>query len=172
MPKSKKTIYFFLAVSLLIILLGVYAKRTDRQNQTQLQSQIPEAKLSENYVLIGDTKVIVEIADTPEKQQKGLSGRKSLPEDQGMLFVFNPPDTRVSFWMKGMLIPLDFIWINDSEVVQFHENIPPPEPNTPDSELTLITPDVPVDSVLEVNAGFVEKNDIEVGVSIDINQIK
>ena len=42
-------------------------------------------------ITIGDKKYKVEIADTPEKQEKGLMGRESLPKDQGMLFIYDEP---------------------------------------------------------------------------------
>ena len=47
----------------------------------------------------------MEIADTPETQEKGLMGRESMTEDHGMLFVYDR-DSRKSFWMKNTLIPL------------------------------------------------------------------
>ena len=42
-------------------------------------------------ITVGDKKYKVEIADTPEKQEKGLMGRESLPENQGMLFIYDEP---------------------------------------------------------------------------------
>ena len=68
-------------------------------------------------ITIGDKKYKVEIADTPEKQEKGLMGRKSLPENQGMLFIYDEPQD-LSYWMKDTLISLDIIFIDDDmEVV-------------------------------------------------------
>lgn len=45
--------------------------------------------------------------------------RESLPEDQGMLFIFDKADFW-SFWMRNTLIPLDIIRIDkDNKVVDF-----------------------------------------------------
>ncbi len=94
-------------------------------------------------ITIGDKKYKVEIADTPEKQEKGLMGRKSLPEDQGMLFIYDEPQD-LSYWMKDTLISLDIIFIDDDmEVVSVKQGQPmSEEPITEDD----------VQYVLEVNS--------------------
>lgn len=94
-------------------------------------------------ITIGDKKYKVEIADTLEKQEKGLMGRESLPEDQGMLFVYDEPQD-LSYWMKNTLISLDIIFIDDDmEVVSVKQGQPmSEEPITEDD----------VQYVLEVNS--------------------
>jgi hypothetical protein len=52
----------------------------------------------------------VEVAATPEQQERGLMFRKSLAGDRGMIFPYDPPQD-VSFWMKNTLIPLDIVFI-------------------------------------------------------------
>ncbi len=52
----------------------------------------------------------VTLADTPERQQRGLMFVKSMPPQHGMLFPKNPP--RIAhFWMRNTLIPLDLVFI-------------------------------------------------------------
>ena len=99
----------------------------------------------------------VKEATTPEDKAKGLSGVESLPEDEGMLFIFDPPED-VKFWMKDTLIPLDIIFINeDQEVVKVHQGIPNDE--------TLI--EVPnIAYVLEVNAN----SGIKVGDELELEE--
>ena len=45
----------------------------------------------------------LEIADTPTKRETGLMNRKSLPSNEGTLFVFDQKDY-LQFWMKNTLI--------------------------------------------------------------------
>ena len=58
---------------------------------------------------VGSGEVRVEIVETEAERQRGLSGRKEMGEDEGMLFVFDYP-ARHEFWMKEMLFDLDFVW--------------------------------------------------------------
>lgn len=106
---------------------------------------------------IGNKEYNVKEVTTPEDKAKGLSGIESLPEDEGMLFIFDPPED-VKFWMKDTLIPLDIIFINeDQEVVKVHQGIPNDE--------TLI--EVPnIAYVLEVNAN----SGIKVGDELELEE--
>lgn len=104
---------------------------------------------------IGDKTYKVNEARTEEEKEKGLQNVKELPEDEGMLFYFDPPQ-EVSMWMKDTLIPLDIIFINsDDEVISVHSG----EPNNEE----LIT-ESNVAYVLEVNQG----SGIEEGDELDI----
>lgn len=94
-------------------------------------------------ITIGDKKYKVEIVDTPEKQEKGLMGRESLPEDQGMLFIYDEPQD-LSYWMKDTLISLDIIFIDDDmEVVSVKQGQPMSEEPITEND---------VQYVLEVNS--------------------
>src|SRR3989344_5330044 len=57
--------------------------------------------------------VNVEIADNPLTHMRGLMFRSHLPENEGMLFVFNDSNYR-SFWMVNTSIPLDIIFISET----------------------------------------------------------
>lgn len=104
-----------------------------------------------------------ELARTPEERAQGLSGRASLPDDGGMLFVFQE-ERRATFWMQGMRFPLDFIWISrDRRVADLTENVPPPEPGVPGDELPRYQPGEPVLYALEVNAGVIREFGVQVG---------
>ena len=114
-------------------------------------------------VKIGDVSFGVEIAYTPETRAQGLSERPSLADGYGMLFVFEYAQEH-GFWMKDMLIPLDFVWISaDCFVVEVTENVPPPDAGTDARDLTVFKPSTPVLYVLEIDAGLVAKLGIRVG---------
>lgn len=111
-------------------------------------------------VLIDNIRFEVEIADEPLEQARGLSGRKSLGEREGMLFIF-PDLANRTFWMSGMKFPLDIIWIRGDIVAGFAENIPPAA-GIP----KIYSSPEPVDKVLEINAGLIKKLEIKIGDKI------
>lgn len=115
-----------------------------------------------NVIIIGDTVVTVEIADTPVSRAQGLSGRDSLPADQGMYFPLEQ-SARHSFWMKDMRFPLDIIWIREGKIVDISENVPYPAGDQPPAT---VQPKEPADAVLEVNAGFTERHGLKIGDEI------
>src|SRR3989338_4036642 len=108
------------------------------------------------FIAVGD------VADTDAKRAQGLSGRESMAENYGILFVFEEP-AQYSFWMKDMKFPLDFLWIRDGKIIEITQNVPPPalgeQPQT-------IAPRVPIDMVLEVNAGWAQAHNISQGMDI------
>ena len=113
------------------------------------------------------TTVSIEVADDKDERSKGLSFRDSLPEDQGMLFVFEKVD-KYRFWMRQVKFPLDFIWINGDTIVDLLPNVPIPAPDTADSALPLYGPVTPINRVLEVNAGYIAKHGIKVGDKLEL----
>ena len=68
---------------------------------------------------------VVEVARTPEQQERGLMFRQSLGDNQGMIFPYDPP-VPASFWMKNTLIPLDMIFIRpDHTIARVADNTVP-----------------------------------------------
>ena len=117
------------------------------------------------YTTNSEITVNVEVADTPQKQSQGLMFRENLKWDHGMLFIFDS-ESVLSFWMKDTLIPLDMIFVDETfRIINIIDNALPCkiEP-CPDH-----SSEKPVKYVLEVNAGFVETNDIEAGDFISIS---
>ena len=110
-------------------------------------------------VKIGNATVNAEVADTFAKQIRGLMFRKSINENDGMLFTFSSEGYQ-GIWMMNMSFPIDIIWINSSrQVVSIQKNA---QPCTLTSCPTY-KPSEPAMFVLEVNAGFCGKHDIKVG---------
>jgi len=116
-------------------------------------------------VKIGDLVIPVEIADTPETLQKGLSGRLHLPKRHGMLFLFPNTDS-YAFWMPNMNFPIDLLWVNESGRIVGIEESMLPEINM--EKPHYYSPPEPVKYVIELNAGFVKKHAINVGQAVII----
>lgn len=106
------------------------------------------------------TKIDLEIADNEYERELGLMNRNVMKENEGMLFIF-PIQRQQSFWMRNTLISLDMIFVNDQKkIVTIHKNTKILSDNSyPSSE--------PARYVVEVLAGFTDKNNIQVGDKID-----
>jgi uncharacterized membrane protein (UPF0127 family) len=114
-------------------------------------------------VWIGETRVKVEIADTPELRAKGLSGRKRLKAARCMLFVFEF-SRRQSFWMKDTSIPLSIAFISSDGTIRQIEQMAP-------FDLKKISSDSPAQYALEVNQGFFKENGITGGMRVDLSNV-
>jgi uncharacterized protein len=92
--------------------------------------------------------ISVEIADTPAEREKGLMGRKTLPPDAGMAFLF-PSTQRGAFWMKDTLIPLSIAFYSaDGRILKILDMEPCDADPCP-----LYDPGVAYRGALEVNQG-------------------
>ncbi len=112
---------------------------------------------------VGEEIVVVEIVDTPETRAQGLSGRESLGENEGMLFVFD--EFKIySFWMKEMKFDLDFAWIMEGEVVGLAEQVLAPKVG---ESPVVVRPSQPIEMVLEVNSGFLNKKGVKIGDRVE-----
>lgn len=127
---------------------------TDSQAQSGLQ-EVPLIIHSAN----GDHKFTVEVAGTPEQQERGLMYRTSLAADRGMIFPYDPP-RETSFWMKNTLIPLDMVFIDgNGRVAGIAANATP-------MSLEAISSGVPVSGVLELRGGRAAELGIKVGDTV------
>lgn len=125
---------------------------------TVIQGRFPSG-----YVTIGDDlRVAVTVAATPATQEKGLSGREGLGADDGMLFIFDRPDT-YAFWMKDMRFPIDIIWIQNDAIADITTDVPVPVPG---QELPVYFPKIPANRVLEVPAGYAKAHGLRIGMAV------
>jgi len=105
------------------------------------------------------TQLNIEIADSEYETQTGLMYRDAMEENQGMLFIF-PEEAMHSFYMKNTKMSLDIVFIAaDLKIASFQENTNP-------FDETGLSSQVPVQYVLELNAGLIEKWSLKVGDSI------
>ena len=140
--------------------------KTEQKEDVKGEEKVVEEDSSiEIYTSGGVISVDIDIADDATERQLGLSGRRNLGDYEGMLFIFEQ-EGNFSFWMKDMEINLDMIFIDEEKfVVDIRENLEPCSEN--------FCPSIYSRSSfmynLEVNSGFVEKNGIGIGDSVDLN---
>lgn len=107
----------------------------------------------------------VEIADTMEERTMGLMFRENMGENEGMLFVFESQEAQ-GFWMKNMKFALDIIWISaDKRIIDIAENIQP----CGSQDCESYTSKEKIKYAIEVNAGFVKKNNIKKWQEVNFN---
>ncbi|MCP4406793.1 MAG: DUF192 domain-containing protein [Gammaproteobacteria bacterium] len=108
--------------------------------------------------------VTVEVARTPCELKKGLMFRGHLEEDRGMLFVFSENQVQL-FWMKNTFIPFDVLFISkDFEIVSMETHAQPCKREP----CPVYRSQKPAIYMLEVNAGFVDKHQIQEGGTVEI----
>ncbi len=104
----------------------------------------------------------VEAVFSREEHIQGLSGRFSLPEGSGMVFMYDQTGERI-FWMIKMHFALDIIWIRDERIVHIEHSVPPAPPGVDDRVLRRYGHGISADTVLELPAGYSKKKSITIG---------
>lgn len=152
-----------------IIIIGGTLTNSLRNNPLlrQARNKAPQGK---TQIMVKNMLMWVELADTPSKWQLGLSERKKLKGNEGMLFDYGGK-RNTGIWMKDMLFPIDIIWIVDNQIIQIDQKVQHPDKDTSDDELNIYFPLVPIEYVLEVNAGFVEKYGIAVRDPVNLGAL-
>ncbi len=116
-----------------------------------------EKKWDKANLRVGGKTISVYLAEASLERKRGLSDFGSISNSEGMLFIFDQKQ-KPGFWMKGMEFSIDIIWISGGLITEI-------SPNLSYDQKTLIKyyPSQDVDRVLEVNAGWAEINDIQIG---------
>lgn len=158
MQKIKTTLSFLVVFLFFAMIIFLVFKEYFTAEEIKTKNEIQTFNFNEvNYVYFGDTKVRVELAIEEESQARGLSGRESLAEDEGMLFVFAKPD-KYFFWMKDMKFAIDMIWLDKYGKIIYIKRDARPETYP---ETFGIAEDAKF--VLEVASGFSDKHKLKVG---------
>ncbi|MBI2984355.1 MAG: DUF192 domain-containing protein [Candidatus Kerfeldbacteria bacterium] len=163
-----KALAFVLAGALLIFGLSLWPDARGWLTERRLGAPSVSQGYGHGTVTFAETAVEALIPLTPERQAQGLAGRTRLGDGEGMLWVYGQPGY-YRFWMKGMLIPIDILWIQNQQVVEISTNLPPPATDQPAAWPTYQSQQ-PVNAVLEVASGFAARHRIAVGDQVDIDK--
>jgi uncharacterized protein len=136
------------------------------------QESVAPAPLPEGTVIVltesGEHTLTVEIAETWAAQQRGLRGRDGLPEDRGMLFLFDA-DRTGGFWMHDVRIPLDIAFIDAHGIILRVLRMEPCR-----ARVAVLCPSyrpgVPYRVALEVPGGWLTERGIEAGDRVTVRR--
>ena len=115
-------------------------------------------------VKIGEHVFFLELALTPETQEKGLMYRTELPQRHGMAFVFSDKKKR-GFWMKNTQVELDLLYFTSDGILQEIHALVPFDKNTVVSQRNDIS------FAVELNKGDSEKYRLKPGTSLDLKSL-
>jgi uncharacterized membrane protein (UPF0127 family) len=132
------------------VLLSLFAVAASAQDGPQ---SLPKIKLTAGMHVLS-----VEVAQTPEEHQIGLMFRKTMPTNDGMIFIFDRSGQQC-FWMKNTLLPLSVAFIADDGTIV---NLDDMAPQTLDSHCSTKE----VRFVLEMNDGWFAKRGIKAGTRL------
>lgn len=139
--------YVFIALGILLLLYILYYRTHPLTSKVRIRGRV----------------IDVDVAVGMFEQARGLGGRKTMASNRGMLFIYDHKE-QYNFWMMGMKFPLDFIWIDGKRVADLTLDVPPPKAFTTPA---MVKPKVPVDKILEVNAGVVDRLGIKIGDTVE-----
>ncbi|MBI2442931.1 MAG: DUF192 domain-containing protein [Candidatus Levybacteria bacterium] len=114
--------------------------------------------------LIGGQTFTLMVADTEREKGIGLSEKKSLAKNSGMIFPYDKKTTP-TFWMRNMDFPIDILFVSDGKIVTLYKNVKPPTGN---QNLELYRPKVPIDSVIEIGGGVSDQYKVKEGDSVQV----
>jgi uncharacterized membrane protein (UPF0127 family) len=141
---------------LLALALALACERAEEPARSAPQPPAPRAR-----VTIGLHVIDAEVADTPARKQRGLSGRASLGNSEGMLFPYPEPGLH-GFWMPDMHFDIDIVWIRGGRIVEVTPNVSKDEPGA------IHRPREPADLVLELPAGTAERRGFREGDAVEV----
>jgi hypothetical protein len=137
-----------LGIGVTVAWAALQGQMTDCTDQPFAEAQVP-----------GTPRLNLELAITPDQRTHGLMLRQSLPDDQGMLFVFGQQSSG-SFWNRNTLIPLSIAYIDhDGTILDIQDMRPQEEGQPPD----MYPPAQAYWYALEVNQGWYANNGLAVG---------
>ncbi|MEG0938579.1 MAG: DUF192 domain-containing protein [Comamonas sp.] len=118
----------------------------------------PQMNLRRVDLTAGMYRIDTQLAQTPQQREIGLMFRKEMPQQEGMLFIFDVPGVQC-FWMRNTLLPLTAAFVADDGTIV---NLADMKPMSDDSHCSA----KPVRYVLEMNQGWFAKRGIQAGAKL------
>ena len=119
----------------------------------------PQMDLRRIDLTAGMYRIDTQLATTERQREIGLMFRKEMPQQEGMLFVFEIPGVQC-FWMRNTILPLTAAFVADDGTIV---NLADMKPMTEDSHCSA----KPVRYVLEMNQGWFAKRGIKEGAKLN-----
>ena len=160
---------FKFIVLLLLVGVFIYSCKEEKNHSKVTRIDITFKKEGELSLLKASNdsliqKLNIEIADDDYQTETGLMYRKSMEDNQGMLFIF--PDSQYRyFYMRNTEIPLDIIYIDkDLAIVSIQKNAKP-------FDETSLPSEGPAKYVLEIKGGLSTTWNLEKGDKIQFSKL-
>ena len=125
---------------------------------TAFAQNTPQTQLQRITLSAGIHQIDAQVALTPDQLQTGLMYRTQMPQNEGMIFVFQNA-SKQCFWMKNTLLPLTAAFVADDGTIVNLEDM---KPQSTASHCSL----KPVRFVLEMNQGWFAKKGIKAGAKL------
>jgi len=146
-----KVIIQLLKPLVLLLACGLSTHNVFAQGSPQMQ--LPRITLNAGMHLIQ-----TQVAQDFDQRQTGLMWRKEMPQNEGMLFVFEQAGVQC-FWMRNTILPLTAAFVADDGTIVNLEDM---KPMSDDSHCSK----KPVRFVLEMNQGWFAKRNIQAGFKL------
>jgi len=128
---------------------------------------VQDVKFEKTKITLANKTITVELAKSAAEHERGLMFRKNLPENEGMLFIFNDEEVR-AFWMRNTFIDLSIgyfdkertlIDIQEMKATSVMEARPPSYPSAK-----------PAMYALEMKKAWFAKNRIKIGQKFEFSK--
>lgn len=139
----------------LALILSIVSFSSSSISFAQLRQIDPQSALELRPITVGSAHLVVEIAETHKDRQRGLMHRSSMPEERGMLFIFDEPQP-LCFWMRNTLIPLSIAYLDAEHTIIDILDMQPLDESS-------ICSTKPAQYALEVNQGWFERHQVSIG---------
>ena len=149
---------------ILVLILGLGCQKpapspsptnnTNAEGPSQAQPKLPTVKL-----YVGTNELITEIARSSYQLQTGMMFRKSMEENEAMIFVFSQP-SKASFYMRNTSVSLSAAYIDSEGVIREIHDLKPFDETPVDASTDQIR------YVLEVRQGWFDRRQIKPGIAV------